>query len=126
MAGTIIIHFLRGVSLARNGDSLVNDGGCKQYTRLARIHTRKIFLVRVAQVFQAHIAVFFVCTLSKRLITSHASHVPHADRTASDITFTELSCLIFSTVPVTLACHIHSANWTLVWPTCRTVHAHSN
>ena len=99
---------------------------CKQSARLARIHTRKFFLCVWLKFFQAHIAVIFVCILSKRLITSHASHVPHAGRPASDITFTELSCFIFSTVPVTLACHIHSAKETLVWPICRTVHAHSN
>ena len=45
--------------------------------------------------------------------------------TRPDFTFTEHSYLIFSVVPFTLACHFHSANWTLVWPICRTVSAHT-
>ena len=38
----LISNVLQGVSLSGNGDSLVT-GGVKQYTLLARIHTRKFF-----------------------------------------------------------------------------------
>ena len=52
---------------------------CKQYTHLARIHTRKFFSCVWLKFLQARIAVFVVCILSGRFIISRACHVSHAD-----------------------------------------------
>ena len=99
---------IQGVSLTGNGVSLVSDGRCKQYTHLAPHSRAQKFSRRVAQGCSS--SVFFVCVVSKTFIIS-----------PPDFPITEHSYLIFSVAPFTLAFHFHSADWTLVWPTCRTV-----
>ena len=121
----MVFHFFTGISLTGNGDSLASDGEVYTSTLTSHAFTRAVGLVRVAQVVQAHIGVFFVCVVSKAFIILHACHVSQVAWPATDFTFTEHSYLIFSVVPFTLACHFHSANWTLVWPICRTVSAHT-
>ena len=69
--------------------------------------------------------VFFVYIVSKTFIVSLACHVSHVAWPATDFTFAGHSFFIFSGVLFSLACRFHSANWSLVWPVCRTVSAHN-
>ena len=86
----------------------------------AHLTSRALTRANFSRVAQAHIAVSFVCVVCKTFIISRACHVSHVALPATDFTFTEHSNLIFSVVPFTLAYHFHSANWTLVYPICRT------
>ena len=120
-----ISFFYREFRLLEMAMSLASDG--EVYTvHSPRTHSHAQMVSCVwLKLFQAHIGVFFVCVVSKAFIVLHACHVSHVAWPATDFTFTEHSYLIFSVVPFTLACHFHSANWTLVWPICRTVSAHT-
>ena len=97
---------------------------CTQYTHLARIHTRKKSRACGSSFSSSHWSVLCVRCLQS---IHYLARMPcfASCLTRPDFTFTEHSYLIFSVVPFTVACHFHSANWTLVWPICRTVSAHT-
>ena len=81
---------LQGISLTGNGDSLVSDGGCKQYAAPRTSHTRKHFLARASRTSIR----IFVCCLETVILAS-ACHVSHLAWSRTLLLDTQHSDLFF-------------------------------